>query len=469
MNTADLLNSLALECPNGVSFEPLAVRLLRKKIPLDSRQIEDLKATMFQLGSGLWFSHAMILKDDFLFDLKKRAIDWLTEYGCFSVAQLFEEFRTTLRHIETLNDCAVFLQHLEFKVSTLAGGEYFCIASPDGLGDALAAIAKQINSWLEEVDGTLTFQEILQRIPNLSAKALEILRTQFLPEVHKVEIGGVTCWCNAEAIALPDDFSEKITSIAETLDAIKEKISISKLEFALNLFYRTRFREEYSLLDNDTFMRVCAMNYKGENNIFPNFNNRHTQINDSSVLTKRVRAPNTRFGNLGIPIGSELVFVKDNSITCTVLDDVNHVEYAGNSWIISTLAMHLLDVSPANGFCFFSYNGEILWDRRLRLEREEIQFSEETSIREDQGANEEIIGLSGKAILASTWQSFKRDGTDPRVEDWVQRVEKGETLEQIANESEYALPTVKVMISNYRLYYKVCKLNGIAPEGARNV
>ncbi len=34
---------------------------------------------------------------------------------------------------------------------------------------------------------------------------------------------------------------------------------------------------------------------------------------------------------------------------------------------------------------------------------------------------------------------------------------------------DYAISTLKNMISNYRLFFKVCKLNGIVPEKGMNV
>jgi len=42
-------------------------------------------------------------------------------------------------------------------------------------------------------------------------------------------------------------------------------------------------------------------------------------------------------------------------------------------------------------------------------------------------------------------------------------------VEQIAQESGHSVSTMKGMISNYRLYFKVCKLNGIVPEEGTNV
>ncbi len=306
----------------------------------------------------------------------------------------------------------------------------------------------------------------------------------FLPEVHKAEVGGVPCWCNTEAIHLPEDFSEKLTTVVDTLVALDEKVTAANLEFALNLLYRIRFRKEYALKDNDTFMRVCANHYQGINNDFSKRKKSRAkandvlskilgeEANDKSVPGRRMRSPNTRFRSLGVPIGAELVFTKDRHITCSVLDDFNQVEYDGKAWAISALAMHLLGGAAENGFRHFSYQGEILWDRRSRLERvgqqDEYQ-AEEMPPAYGQKAEGKIIGLEGRPLSPSTWRGFRADGTNPRVAVWARRVENGESVEQIALESGYAVSTMKVMVSNFQLYFKVCRLNGIVPEGYADV
>lgn len=473
MTTAELLITLVKECPNGVSFDPMAVRLLRQKAPFEDWQIEDLKSAMFQLGSGLWFSSKMIMDDESRLAFEGQAMEWLMEYGCFSVKRLFESFCGVLRHIAAPEDCVVLLRHLGFTVAVCGKGGYFCSQPPPSLGDSMAAISETIAGWLEEANGTLSFYEIEQAMPHLTTEGLEGIRVQFLPEVHEAEVGGVHCWRSADAITLPEDFSEKLTTIVDTLVALDEKVSAAKLEFALNLFYCVRFREEYGLLDNDTFMRICAKNYKGGNDVFPNTKKPCLKANHLSVPGRRVRSPNTRFHNLGIPVGAELVFTKDGHITCTVLDDFNQVEYAGNEWAISALAIHLLGVSSANGFCHFSYEGEILWDRRSRLEREdkqdEYQVEEMTRPAEVQEAKGGIIGLEGRPLSPSSWRLFRNAGTDPRVAKWARCIENGESVEDIASESGLMVTTVKEYIRNRHRYFVICKKNGIAPEGGADV
>jgi len=377
MTTTELLRILKRECPNGVSFDPMAVRLLRQKVPIEDWQVEDLKAAMFQLGNGLWFSCEMISDDESRLEFEEKAMEWLQEHGCFSVERLFRNFNNgVFRHIATSDDCAVLLRHLGFTVTAWKKGGTFCSLPPPTLDDSLVAISETIAGWLEEADGTLTFHEIEQEMPQLTANALESIRTQLLPEVHETEVSGVRCWCSADAISLPEDFPEKLTTVVDTLVALNKKVSVATLSFALDLFYRTHFREEYALPDNSTFMCVCAKHYHGRNYLFPaKFRMKGKEF---SASDRRVRSPNTRFDNLGIPVGTELLFTKDPDISCVVSNDSNQVEYEGKTWTISRLAMHLLGVSSANGFWHFSYRGETLRARRLRLERTGKQNEHQT-------------------------------------------------------------------------------------------
>ena len=370
MTTAELLAALARECSNGVSFDPMALRLLRQKVSFEDCQIDDLKAEMFQLGSGLWYSREMVLGDESWPVIEKQLMEWLEEYSCFSAERLLSVFRSYFIHITTPEDCAALLRHLGLTVAVLGKGGHLCFLPPPDLDDGLATISETISGWIEEADGTLTFHEIQQALPHLTTEALEGIRERFLPEVHEADVGGVRCWRSTESITLPDDFSEKLTTIIDTLVELEENVTPTKLEFALNLFYRTHFRKEYALLDNDIFIRVCARKYQGGNNVFPNAKKTHVRANEVSASGKRLRSPNTRFCNLGLAVGTELVFTKDPHISCIVRDDINQVEYDGKAWAISKLAIHLLGVSSANGFCHFSYDGETLWERRLRLERE---------------------------------------------------------------------------------------------------
>lgn len=470
MTTDDAMQDLLRAYPDGVSFDPMALRLLRQKVPLGDSEIEGLKAKMLQIDGGLWFCQEMILDDEPLLAFREQATTWLKKQGCFSVQKLLEGFREVLRHVTTPEHLAAFLRHLGFTVARWRKAGLFCFQPPPTLDARLAAISETIAEWLDEVDGTLALNEIEEAMPHLTAEALNGIRISFLPEVHEVEIGGLPCWRRAEAIPLPDDFAEQLTTAVNTLVALGEKVSVKNLQFALNLSYRIHFREEYGLQAKRTFMRVCADYYQGPDDVFPKTRPPRARTSNVSPVGKRVRRPNTRFGNLGVPIGAELVFAKDGRTTCTVLDDSNQVEYKGEAFAISKLAMRLLDASVANGFRHFSHEGENLWERRKRLEREGNTFDNQAAPRvKGRETDREIIGLEGSSLSPATWRSYRTDGRNPRVAEWVRRVDSGEDVEQIATEAGYAISTVRVMICNHRLYFKVCELNGITPEASADV
>lgn len=473
MPTRELLAQLARDYPNGVSFEPMALRLLRKKATVTDLQIEKLKAEMFQLENGLWVSPEMILDNVPRLALVVKAKEWLKQFGLFSVEKLYDEFPGVFRIITTIEDRANFLRHLGFTVSAWKEGSNFCFIPATSLTERLEQVSEKILGWLDEADGSLTFHKIEQMIPQLSAEAIETIRMHFIPEVHKTMVAGVTCWQSIGALFLPEDFSEKLTFIVDKLLALGEKVSAANLQLALSMQYNVRFREEYPLQENATFMRVCKNNYQGCNNAFPNSRKSGVKANQLPVIGKRVRSPNSLFRNIGVPVGAKLVFTKNSEICCVVVDDTNQVEYAGKAWAISALAMHLLRGKVTNGFSHFIYEGETLWDRRLRLEREgkhiDCNPKPKSKPMGARGREDVIIGLEGRELSPATWRIFKCAYKDPRVAEWAQRIDNGGNVEEIAQKAGIKIETVKKYLDNRRLYLLVCDKNGIEPEGDVNV
>jgi hypothetical protein len=451
----------------------MALRLLRQRVPLKDSQIEGLKTQMLQLGDELWFSRDMITDEKAQLAMRRQATAWLNEQGCFSAERLLDGFRGALRHVSTLEHFAAFLRHLGFTVAAWKRSGFFCFQPPPGLDERLAEGSKAIVELLKEAGGTLALDAIQEAMSHLTADALEGIRVQFLPEVHRTEVGGHPCWRSTDAIPLPEDFAEKLTAAVDTLVTLGEKVSAASIEFALSLSYRIRFREVHGLPDNGAFMRVCAKHYQGANDVFPSATRPRGTPGDVSLTAKRTRSVNTRFRHLGVPIGARLVFTRDAHVTCTVLDDTNQVEYQGTHCAISALAIRLLSVSGANGFSYFTYEGETLWQRRLRLDREANPDAQETRDKPpptaERRAEGTILGLEGQPLHPATWRAFKSAGTSTRVAEWARRVENGETVEAIARESRYAASTVKVQIGDRRRYFKVCEINHIMPEGGADV
>ncbi len=74
-----------------------------------------------------------------------------------------------------------------------------------------------------------------------------------------------------------------------------------------------------------------------------------------------------RFSDVGIPFGSEIEYIEDESIKVKVIDD-RHIEYQGETTSLSALAQRLKNFNhPVQGPLWFSYKGEKLSDLRNRL------------------------------------------------------------------------------------------------------
>lgn len=76
------------------------------------------------------------------------------------------------------------------------------------------------------------------------------------------------------------------------------------------------------------------------------------------------------FNMVGIPIGSELVFSRDENLKATVVD--NHlIEFNGEKISLSKSAQNILGFDSVAGTDFWLYNGETLDELRRRIETAE--------------------------------------------------------------------------------------------------
>lgn len=70
-----------------------------------------------------------------------------------------------------------------------------------------------------------------------------------------------------------------------------------------------------------------------------------------------------------IPVGSELKFIRDEKIMCTVAPDQKHVNFQGEIMSVSSAAQKALGSKwQVQGPAYWTYEGEILDERRQRIE-----------------------------------------------------------------------------------------------------
>ena len=98
--------------------------------------------------------------------------------------------------------------------------------------------------------------------------------------------------------------------------------------------------------------------------------------NDATNLSSsRNRARNTTFEMINIVPNTQLKFLYDDYY-CTTINRKNKVSYNGEEFTISALALKIgkenfnWTGSCVNGFEYFTFEGETLWNRRKRIELE---------------------------------------------------------------------------------------------------
>jgi len=76
-------------------------------------------------------------------------------------------------------------------------------------------------------------------------------------------------------------------------------------------------------------------------------------------VKERQKAKSKGFAVLGVPVGAVLTLRKDPTITATVMDEKNKVEYNGKVYPISGLAKELMG-TPISGYHAFKYKDVLL-------------------------------------------------------------------------------------------------------------
>jgi len=133
-------------------------------------------------------------------------------------------------------------------------------------------------------------------------------------------------------------------------------------------FYEMEAEEAYALLESiakisGTQDRLQRLKPEGH------------EIWDEKIAAEINESPRRsvfRFSENGIPVGSILTFIEDESIKPVVVDD-RRIEYQGITTSMSALAQQIKGFDhPVQGTQWFTYNGVKLTDLRKSVEKEKI-------------------------------------------------------------------------------------------------
>lgn len=127
---------------------------------------------------------------------------------------------------------------------------------------------------------------------------------------------------------------------------------------------KKRVREFYAMTPEDAYdlLKSIAELNGLEKNLKLSTPNKQ-EIEDEKVaqeISQTHRNENFSFAKCSIPVGANLEYINDKSITCKVVDD-RHVEFKGQTMFLSGLAKVLLNKNEGvNGTRYFKYNDKDL-------------------------------------------------------------------------------------------------------------
>jgi len=145
--------------------------------------------------------------------------------------------------------------------------------------------------------------------------------------------------------------------------------------------FRSRPNKEFFVVDPDRV--VAALQLAEHEDVTPRAEEYIEDPSDRERLKKTQRA-RFSFEMLGIPVGSTLTFVKDSTITCEVLNNRQVIpkgqDPTADSGLFGVFSLSGLtkvilsrtqaSVGALQGGRFWTFEGELLTDRRDRLEAE---------------------------------------------------------------------------------------------------
>ena len=148
-----------------------------------------------------------------------------------------------------------------------------------------------------------------------------------------------------------------------------------------NAFSDYRVRNNREFFEMDPERAVAALKISGANEIKLN----NEMIDEKGIVIEETIQKKYKkrfsFSYVNIPIGSELVYTRDEDIKCKVIND-NEIEYNGKNYSLSKLADELLSQSGYNwksvqGPLYFKYNEKTLFELKKEKESELIENDNE--------------------------------------------------------------------------------------------
>ncbi|MCD8308463.1 MAG: GIY-YIG nuclease family protein [Clostridia bacterium] len=160
----------------------------------------------------------------------------------------------------------------------------------------------------------------------------------------------------------------QIHNIIDSLNPNLRSIETFEGKKRVREFYAMSKEDAYKLLEGIAKINGLTHNLKLHTPTIEEIKENEIAVEVKTESTER-RSPFS-FYACGIKKGEKIVYKLDDSVVCTVEGD-RIVSYNGEKTSVSALAQKLHGFDhPVQGTLWFTYNGEVLADMRIRLEAE---------------------------------------------------------------------------------------------------
>ena len=279
----DLKSVICQKFNNGFVFNTGTIKLLENILGRECSNVElnELKRVMFKRSDEVYLLLDMVASKNVIVDITTRIKSLFSEYGCFSLSILYEEFGHVLKGLTNPDsDFRLFL--LKAILPKLPKGGQICgrlqrqICIPRNTDEVeiTQTLSERIRDVLKRCGDAVFIEDIANELPYLNSSVLEEILQEKISDAIEIKVDGLSYWKLIEFFCLPDDFSEHLQLTISSIEDANRAPSLQALSESLNQQYGDGFREIYAIDDDEVFKQVIEVSvgnseYRWNRSIFP--------------------------------------------------------------------------------------------------------------------------------------------------------------------------------------------------------
>lgn len=280
----EVVETLRDKYVSGFRFETTYVNLLSSTsgIDVNAQMVLALKQMMFHRKDDIYFLLDGVSDGTTRSNIINSANCFLKKYNCFEICELYDLYKDEL----SIN-CIRNVEDFEAYFEQICTESIRCIRVP-GMGNRIVRYsnnsvdrifgelsAKIVSFISEEHFGSCNEEDLHIEFNAFSINLLtKIIRQYAADKLIRVEINDFICFQTFYALGLPENFSEILAEALDKLCSVGLEPTLEALHTVLSIDLGVNFKEEYNLLDWDTYRRLIAAMYHSQplrewkNNIF---------------------------------------------------------------------------------------------------------------------------------------------------------------------------------------------------------